>query len=273
MNQIIKLDSRDIGGDVVQAVNARDLHAFLEVGRDFSNWIKDRIAQYDFVERHDYVTAQNLSTPKSVSTKARAQLVIDYYLSLDMAKELAMVERNEKGKQARQYFIECERRAKSAAIDPMQALSDPAMMRGLLLTYTEKVIALESVVAEQAPKVEALDRIASSEGSLCVMDAAKSLQIQPKKLFAWLSENRWLYRRPGGPGWIAYQDKIQAGLLEHKVTTVQRNDGSDKTTEQARVTPKGLVVLAKKLGGDDLFSAAIPGRSIRSSGQAQGRVQ
>lgn len=133
-------------------------------------------------------------------------------------------------------------------IDPMQVLNDPAAMRGLLLTYSEKVISLESKVAEQAPKIEALTRLSESDGSLNITDAAKALNIQPKKLFRWLQENQWIYRRAGGSGYIAYQNRIQSRVLEHKVTTVQRKDGSDKITEQARVTPKGLTKLAAIFG-------------------------
>ncbi|MGB4499393.1 MAG: phage regulatory protein/antirepressor Ant [Methylococcaceae bacterium] len=122
-------------------------------------------------------------------------------------------------------------------IDPMQVLNDPAAMRGLLLNYSEKVIALESKVEEQAPKVEALAQLSESDGSLNITNAAKTLNIQPKKLFQWLQANKWIYRRAGGSSFIAYQNRIQSGVLEHKVTTVQLNDGSDKITEQARVTP------------------------------------
>ena len=63
-------------------------------------------------------------------------------------------------------------------------------------------------------------------------------------LFSWLSGNKWIYRRVGGSGWVAYQDKIQQGLLEHKVTTVHKDDGTEKITEQVRVTAKGLAKLA-----------------------------
>lgn len=129
-------------------------------------------------------------------------------------------------------------------IDPMKALNDPAMMRGLLLTYTEKVLELESKVEEQTPKVEALDRISTSEGSSCITDTAKMLQIRPKSLFNYLSSNRWIYKRAGGRNWIAYQNKIQQGVLEHKITVVTRGDGSEKSTEQVRVTPKGITKLA-----------------------------
>lgn len=129
--------------------------------------------------------------------------------------------------------------------DPMQMLNDPAAMRGLLLTYTEKVIALEGRVAEMQPSVEALERIAVADGSLCITDAAKTLQVRPKDLFQYLRSHGWIYRRPGTDTDIAYQSKLVSGVLEHKTTTVYRSDGSEKVTTQVRVTPKGLTVLAK----------------------------
>lgn len=81
-----------------------------------------------------------------------------------------------------------------------------------------------------------------------ITNAAKYLQVQPKSLFKLMSENRWIYRRAGGKAWLAYQDKIQQGLLEHKVTTVERSDGSEKVVAQALVTSKGLTKLSKMLG-------------------------
>jgi phage anti-repressor protein len=94
------------------------LHAFLSVGRDFSTWIKDRIKQYSFVENQDFSTAESLSSPESGSAKARPQRIVVYTLSLDMAKKLSMVERTPRGKEARQYFLQCEKRA-LAAVSPV----------------------------------------------------------------------------------------------------------------------------------------------------------
>ncbi len=109
----------------------------------------------------------------------------------------------------------------------------------------QKRLVLEVKVAEQAPKVEAFDRIATSDGSLCITDAAKTLQIQPRKLTQLLQEQHWTYRRPMGTGWLAYQDRIQQGLMEHKVTTGEKGDGREWSNTQARITPKGLTKLAE----------------------------
>ena len=106
MNELIQVAERQIGDGAIQTVNARELHAFLEVGKDFSNWMRDRIQQYGFVENQDFVCSPILASKKQDARGGHNRK--EYHLSLDMAKELAMVERNDKGKQARQYFIECE---------------------------------------------------------------------------------------------------------------------------------------------------------------------
>lgn len=135
--------------------------------------------------------------------------------------------------------------------DPMTALSDPNTLRGLLLGYSEKVVELESKVEEMTPTVEAFDRISKADGSLCLTDAAKALQVRPKDFISHLSSEKmkWIYKRPGNSHWLGYSDKVQAGYLEHKVTEVTRGDGTTKITEQVRITPKGLAKLAKDMGG------------------------
>ena len=114
MNELIKIEKSNVGGDLIETVNARELHSFLEVGKVFASWIKDRIGQYNFIENLDYVvfteTGNNLSGGRPSK---------EYAISIGMAKELAMVERNEKGREARKYFIECERRLKvGSSSDP-----------------------------------------------------------------------------------------------------------------------------------------------------------
>ncbi|HGJ5854398.1 phage antirepressor KilAC domain-containing protein [Arsenophonus nasoniae] len=131
-------------------------------------------------------------------------------------------------------------------VDPMVALNDPAVIRGLLLNYSEKILERDHQIAVMKPDVAALERIAKSDGAMCVTDAAKQLQIRPKALFDFLSGNKWIYRRLGSP-WIGYQDKIQQGLIEHKVTTITRTDGINETKTQVRITPKGIAKLAKLL--------------------------
>lgn len=146
-----------------------------------------------------------------------------------------------------------ELEAQTQPFDPMKALSDPNALRGLLLGYSEKVIELEQQVEDMKPDVAALERIAKADGSLCLTDTAKALQMRPKDFIAMLNQNGWIYKRAGNSHWLGYQEKIQSGYLEHKVTEVSRGDGSTKITEQVRVTPKGLTKLSRQLQPNQLI--------------------
>lgn len=119
-NLIPVIDS-NINGKEIQTVSSRKLHSFLKVGRDYTSWIKGRIKQYGFIEGADYFIVENLSSPKRGSTKFRQQIEHDYIVSLNMGKELSMVERNDQGKLARQYFIECEERLRRIAPEEHKA--------------------------------------------------------------------------------------------------------------------------------------------------------
>lgn len=103
---LIPVFQGDLEGRAQQLCDARDLHQFMQVGRDFSNWIKGRIEQYGFVEGEDF------SPVLAKSTGGRPGL--EYHLTLDMAKELAMVENNDQGRQVRRYFIAMERQARES---------------------------------------------------------------------------------------------------------------------------------------------------------------
>lgn len=96
----ITLKDISVNGYSVKSVNANELHSFLESRRDFTNWIKQRISKYGFIENQDYI---------KISRKVGNATAHDYYLTLDRAKELCMVENNERGKEARLYFIKCEK--------------------------------------------------------------------------------------------------------------------------------------------------------------------
>ncbi len=102
----------------------------------------------------------------------------------------------------------------------------------------------EVALQQAQPVIDAHEILLNAEGSLCITDAAKTLQMRPKELFAWLSEHRWIYRRKGS-AWIGYSAMLVAGFLEHKITTITRTDGPTRVMEQVRVTPKGLARLAR----------------------------
>ena len=104
MNELIPLQPQTINGNAVETVSARELHAFVESKQEFANWIKNRIEKYGFIENHDFLITLS-KTPNG------GRPAIEYYITLDMAKEVAMIENNEKGRDVRQYFIECSNKA------------------------------------------------------------------------------------------------------------------------------------------------------------------
>lgn len=128
------------------------------------------------------------------------------------------------------------------------AFQIPATLSAALRLAAEQAEQIEQQQAQlaiTAPKAQALDRIAQADGEMCITNAAKTIGVQPKKLFAWMEQHDWIYRRPGSKRHAAYQARIKAGYLTHKVTTVERSDGSEKVVESVIVTPKGLAKLAE----------------------------
>ena len=111
--EILSLHSHIINEQTCDTVDAKELHTYLNVGRDFATWIKARVNQYCFEEGLDYLIISR--SPKRGRGNRGASK--DYFITLDMAKELAMVERNEKGREARRYFINCERQLKAVSVD------------------------------------------------------------------------------------------------------------------------------------------------------------
>jgi hypothetical protein len=237
MTELFTLVNRPVAGQAQQTVNARELHAFLESKQEFSNWIKNRIEDYGFLDGVDFLT--NLS-------KTQGRPRIDYFLSLDMAKELSMVERNAKGKQARQYFIDCEKRLSGSLNAIPQTLPDALRLAADLAERNQQQAAQ---IAELAPKAEALARIEVAQGDLTVTQAAKMLKMQPKQLFDWLARHGWLYRSGGSGVWLGYQDKVHSGYVTHSVHQYEsKSTGEQRIATQVYLTPKGMSKIAEKLG-------------------------
>ncbi|HBH8221346.1 TPA: antA/AntB antirepressor family protein [Escherichia coli] len=128
--QLIPVFNGTISNETALLVNARDLHTFLDVGKRFASWIVERIAEYGFVENQDFMIISQVR-----ERIGRGRPAKDYHLTLDTAKELAMVERNEKGRQVRRYFIECEKRLRQQETKVEKVLSGfmPAIMEAIKL--------------------------------------------------------------------------------------------------------------------------------------------
>ncbi|EFA5513699.1 TPA: antA/AntB antirepressor family protein [Escherichia coli] len=128
--QLIPVFNGTISNETALLVNARDLHTFLDVGKRFASWIVERISEYGFVENQDIMIISQVREKIGRGRPAK-----DYHLTLDTAKELAMVERNEKGRQVRRYFIECEKRLRQQETKVEKVLSGfmPAIMEAIKL--------------------------------------------------------------------------------------------------------------------------------------------
>lgn len=259
---ICKATEMEIGGRIVLGVHGRDLYAGLQVKRDFTTWMKARLAQCGFREGVDFQTIDFIGPQNGgVAEKVYpgVKVALDYRLTLHVAKHLAMLEKNERGQLARRYFIWCEEdrlRAMEAPTGITAAMlkSDPRLMMEMLLHNTQRVIELEETTktleAEKetmAEDVKAFEVLTKSEGSLTITDAAKDLGVRRVKLIEWLKANGWIYRRLGNAEWVGYQVREKAGLVDHVMNTYRGKSGEDHCCSQVRITPKGQKELALRL--------------------------
>lgn len=244
MSELIPIHNND----GAQAVMGRDLHDFLEVGKDYSTWFKD-MCEYGFSAGQDFSPISGKTSP------AGGRPRIDHVISLDMAKEISMIQRTDKGKQARAYFLECERRAKQPA-----ELSGPELMAKALVEAQATLEAANNKVRELEAPAKSWNTMAAQGGDYSVSAAAKTLSRDPNirigrdQLFRFMRELGWIFRTTGRRAhWEAYQDKsINTGRLAHKLSRPFLNEKTGEMEQPAptvRVTPKGLHELHVALGG------------------------
>jgi anti-repressor protein len=254
--ELITIRAARIAGAEVNAVNARELYAFMDVKSRFDDWFRNRSEDFGFVEHQDFEVFLNSQENPNGGRPTK-----EYMISVSMAKELAMVERNAKGKEARLYFIECERKALTPQ-NPILTMSRLDLLK-MAVESEEKVATLECKVTEQGetiaalePKAEGFDLISSSDGSFSITMAAKQLQQEPKKFRVWLHEHKWIYRRvittdhagwKDAEVWLGFQDKLNSGLVKASTFPIYHKDGV-QTLPQARITALGLTRLAKHFG-------------------------
>lgn len=186
MEEIIKITEHN----GKRAVNARELHQFLESKYQFANWIQERITKYGFVENQDYeVFKENLKN----SNGGRPQT--EYALSVDMAKELSMVENNEKGRLARKYFIECEKIAREGMVASYQ-IEDPIKRAERWIEEQKEKKALEAKNLEMQPKAHYFDELVERSLLTGFRDTAKELGLKQSEFIKILIDRGYIYRTP-----------------------------------------------------------------------------
>lgn len=220
-------------------VSARELHEGLEISERFQSWF-NRQLQYGFEENTDYVGC------KEFNTLARQELQ-DYKISIDMAKQICMIQRTDKGKQYRQYFIDLEK----AWNTPEQV-----MARALKIANNEidKLKADNKVLIADTermkPKEIFADAVESSRTSILIGDMAKLIcqnghEIGQNRLFEWMRQNDYLIKC-GGSKNMPTQKAMEQKLFEVKERTVVNPDGSVRITRTTLVTGKGQIHFINK---------------------------
>lgn len=247
LHQIIPVTSGRIGDQDVSLVSARQLHEFLGVGRDFTTWIKGRISQYGFAAGVDFTVVENLSAPVSGSAKYRQQIEHDYLITIDMGKELAMVERNEKGREVRRYFISCERMAKSVAKVDHPDFSNPALAARAWADEYEARQRVEALTHRQAQYIDHLENL-FTDGLSPVQFCKRLNGVNVSKISAFLLNANWLYDdNPNGnhTQWRV-RSQVRDKYLTEKSTKVSPSAAASFTTYQPVLLRDGAVWLYRK---------------------------
>ena len=237
MNEIIKVNYENER----PTVSGRELHEFLEVGSNYTTWF-NRMTEYGFTENQDFQPIfQKWNTAQGNETTQ-----IDHQLTIEMSKEIAMIQRNEKGKQARQYFIALEK----------QWNTPEAVMARALKMAENTIKTLQTTVIEQKPKVIFADAVSASKTSILVGDMAKLLKqngvdMGASRFFTWLRDNGFLIKRKGTDWNMPTQKSMELQLFEIKETSIAHSDGHTSISRTPKITGKGQLYFINKFVGQE----------------------
>lgn len=213
-----------------QLVSARELHEFLGVQSKFADWIKNRIEKFDFIENQDYTTFS-----KNLESGGKQ---IEYALTIDMAKELSMVENNDKGREARRYFIQKEKEALKITLPSKKELAQ------MVIRAEEEIERLSAVnqlqqkeLTESAPKVEYFDQVLQSKNTYTTTQIAKELGLSAKSLNDKLYVMGIQFKQSGQ--WLLYTKYANRGFTKTKTYSFTKGDGSTGTNIETVWTEKG----------------------------------
>ena len=234
MNELLKVN---YDNDRI-TLSARELHEFLGIKSVFTTWF-NRMCEYGFQESYDFLPILEESSGGRPST--------DYQITLDMAKEIAMIQRSDKGKEVRQYFLELERRWNSPEAVMNRALE---YSRKQVKALMEEKQGLIEENKELKPKALFADAVSASNESILIGQLAKLIrqngyEIGQNRLFEWMRENEYLIKK-GERYNQPTQKSMDLGLFEVKERTITNPDGSTRITLTTKVTGKGQVYFINK---------------------------
>ncbi|MGV4405258.1 phage antirepressor KilAC domain-containing protein [Ornithobacterium rhinotracheale] len=224
MKELIKITEQN----GKQAVSARELHQFLESDERFSKWF-ERMISYGFMQGVDYQGCTFWYAPAN-------QTLTDYALTIDTAKEISMLQRSEKGKQARRYFIECEKKLKTGAVYQIPQTYAEALKLAAL--QAERLELQKQELQKQAPKVAYYDEVLQSESTYNTNQIAKELGLSAVTLNRKLRDLKVQYKQGGV--WLLYHKYQNKGYTKTRTQTYTDSNGVQQTamltvwTEQGR---------------------------------------
>ena len=239
MNDLIKVTYT---ADSEPTVSGRELHEALNIETPYRIWFP-RMCEYGFAEGKDY-------TPYKFVHPQNKQEAVDHALTIPMAKEICMIQRSEKGKMFRQYFIEIENRWNTPEAVMARALQ---MANRKIDEIKNANVLLEQKIEADKPKVIFADSVSAAKSSILIGDLAKILKqngvnIGQNRLFEWFRLNGFLIKS-GSSKNMPTQKAAEMGLFEVKVSTVNNPDGSIRETKTTKVTGKGQVYFVNKFLG------------------------
>lgn len=241
MNELLKVN---YDNDRI-TLSARELHEFLEVKTSFKDWFP-RMCEYGFNESQDFNPLKNEQVRLEGNRQVK-RTVQDYEITLDMAKEIAMIQRSDKGKEVRQYFLELERRWNSPEAVMNRALE---YSRKQVKALMEEKQGLIEENKELKPKALFADAVSASNESILIGQLAKLIrqngyEIGQNRLFEWMRENEYLIKK-GERYNQPTQKSMDLGLFKVKERTIANPDGSTRITLTTKVTGKGQVYFINK---------------------------
>ena len=225
MNKLINVTLNDNHEPIV---SGRQLHEALDVKTKYADWF-NRMIDYGFAENQDFLLLKN-----EQQTGRGGHNKVDHIIKLDMAKEIAMIQRTERGKQVRQYFIQVEKDFNSP---------EKIMARALLMA-DQKVHKLEAQIEADRPKVLFAEAVSASHTSILVGELAKLLKqngvdMGANRLFNWLRAHGYLIKRNGRDWNMPTQKSVEMGLIRVKETSITHADGHITVSKTPLVTGKG----------------------------------